>query len=671
MRRAAAITAAITILAVTTSCTSPPSPPPVSGVDLAGFDRAVRPQDDLFGFVNGGWLASTEIPPDRSRYGAFDVLREKADADVRVIAEELDAAADQPGAESQKIADLYASFLDAPRLDALGATPLAAELARIDALTSPADLPAYFGHRARSGLPSPVGFFVQQDVRNATAYVVGVDQAGLTLPDRDYYLVDNDSFTMIKGRFSDYVTQMLTLAGVPDAKAAAPAVVALETRLAQAQWTNVQLRDPIATYNKLPVAQAPGLDWPRYLDSAGAPVTELVVGEPSFFTALGAATTEVPLADWKSYLRFTVVNTYAPVLGTAFADAAFEFHGKLLLGQEQQRPRWKRAVARVNEVLGEAVGKRYVERHFPPEAKQRIDTLVANLIAEFRTSIDELDWMSEPTKAEARDKLSTFAVKIGYPATWKDYSALEIRRDDLIGNLQRSAEVEFARELAKLGKPVDRNEWFATPQTVNAYYNPPMNEITFPAGILQPPFFDARADDAVNYGGIGAVIGHEISHGFDDQGRKFDGTGNLRDWWTPEDVTRFSERTARLVAQYGAYSPVEGGTVNGELTLGENIADLSGMAVAFKAYRRSLAGAPAPMLDGFTGDQRFFIGNAQVWRGKIRDDALRQQLLTDPHSPAQYRSNGVVTNLPGFYEAFDVAPTDKLFRPAEERVALW
>jgi Predicted metalloendopeptidase len=540
----------------------------------------------------------------------------------------------------------------------------------IDALSSTADLAAYFGHRARVGLPSPVGFGIGQDARNATAYVAGVDQSGLSLPDRDYYLNSTDRFTTIRDRFGGYVTQMLALAGVPD-ESAAGRVLALETRLAQASWPKVQLRDPVATYNKLPVAQAPGLDWARFLDAADIDVGDLIVGEPSFFTALGSALTEVPIEDWKAYLRFTLADTYAPYLGTAFTDASFAFRGKLLLGQEEQRPRWKRAVSLLNTRLGEAVGRRYVEKHFPPEAKQRMDALVGNLITAYRSSIDTLDWMSEPTKAEARDKLSKLAVKIGYPSTWKDYSGLDVRGDDLVGNVQRSAAVEFAREAAKLGAPVDRGEWFMTPQTVNAYYNPTLNEIVFPAAILQPPFFDAGADDAVNYGGIGAVIGHEISHGFDDQGRKFDGTGNLRDWWTPDDEKRFTERTAGLVAQYGAYTPVDGGTVNGELTLGENIADLAGLTVALRAYRVSLESGQGPVMDGFTADQRFFMGWAHGWRGKSRDDALRQQLLTDPHSPEQYRTNGVVTNVPGFYEAFGLTPADKLFRPAEQRVALW
>lgn len=671
MRRAAAFVAILTALALVPACAPAPVAPapvaPPSGLDLAGLDRGVRPQDDLFSFVNGTWLRSTEIPPDRSSYGTFDRLTEKSQADVREIAE-ADPGADP---EAHKISDLYASFLDPARLDQLGAAPLAAEFARIDALTGPADLAAYFGHRARAGLSSPVAFAIGQDARNAVAYVAGADQAGTTLPDRDYYLLTDSRYVTIRDRFRGYVSQLLGLAGVADGDHAAAGVLALETRLAKAQWTKVALRDPVASYNKFPVAQAPGLEWPRFLDAAGISTDALVIGEPSFFTALGSALTDVPMQDWKAYLKFTAADDDAAYLSTAFADAAFEFHGKVLQGRQEQRPRWKRAVSLVNAEMGEAVGRRYVERHFPAEAKQRIDALVGNLLATYRTSIDQLDWMSEATKVEARDKLAKLAVKIGYPATWKDYSALEVRRDDLIGNVARSAAVEFVREAAKLGKPVDRGEWFMTPQTVNAYYNSTLNEVVFPAAILQRPFFDAAADDAVNYGAIGAVIGHEISHGFDDQGRKYDATGNLRDWWTPEDERRFTERTAGLVAQYGAYTPVEGGKVNGELTLGENIADLSGVTVSLRAYHHALGDTAAPMLDGFSGDQRFFLGWAQAWRDKIRDDALRQQLLSDPHSPAPDRTNGVVTNVPGFYEAFGLVPGDRLFRPAQERVSLW
>lgn len=647
-------------------CTTPPP----SGLDLSGYDRAIRPQDDLFRFANGGWLNSTEIPPDRVQYGVSDVLADKAEADIRGIAEELDAATDEPGSESQKIADLYASFQDEPRLNALGATPLAPELAQIDSLNNRADLVSYLGHRARAGIAGPIALGIGQDARNASAYAVGADQGTLTLPDRDYYLVDDERFSAIHARLRMYVTQILGLAGIPGADTAASRVFALESRLARAQWTKVALRDPIATYNKFAVGSAPGLNWTSYLTAAGIPTGEVLIGQPSYFAELGAAMTEVPLEDWKSYLKFSLLDAYAPYLSTRFVDTHFEFH-RLLTGQQQLRPRWKRGISLINSAMGEAIGRRYVERYFTPEAKQGMDQLVGNLIAVYRASIDELDWMSAASKAEARNKLDKLSVKIGHPSTWKDYSALAVHRDDLIGNLQRSAAVEHAREVAKLGKPVDRNEWNMTPQTVNAYYNPLLNEIVFPAAFLQPPFFTADADSAANYGGIGAVIGHEISHAFDDQGRKFDGTGNLRDWWTPRDQQRFTERAAGLVAQYSGYRPIEGATINGELTLGENIADLAGVIVAFKAYLRSLGGAAAPSRDGFTGEQRFFLGYAQGWREKIRDDTLRQRLLTDVHSPAEYRTNGVLVNVPAFYEAFGVNPGDRMFRPPDQRVSIW
>ncbi|MHA6792470.1 M13 family metallopeptidase [Pseudonocardia bannensis] len=672
MGRVTGSLAFVAAVALTAACTTS-APPAVSGLDLAGFDRDVRAQDDLFAFANGGWLRSTEIPADRSTYSTFSILSDAAH--VQDIIDDAEAAPDEPGTETQKIADLYAGFMDTARLEALGAGPLAGELAAIDRIAGPDDLVDHFGHRARLGLPAPVELDVEQDYRNATAYIPMAYQAGLTMPDRDYYLSTEDRYVELREKFRAYAAGQLRAAGIADPDTAATRVLDLQTRLAEAQRTNTANRDPISLYNKFPVAEAgaatPGIDWTRYLAAAGVSAPDMLLAQPDYLAALGQALTTVPLEDWKTYLRFGLIDHLASSLSARFADAYFEFHGRALLGQQEQRPRAERGVALVNETLGEAVGKRYVERHFPPQSKERMDELVANLIAEFHRSIDGLDWMSEPTKAQARDKLSSLAVKIGYPEQWKDYSALEIRRDDLVGNKLRSAEVEHEREIARLGKPVDRDVWLMTPQTVNAYYNPNLNEIVFPAAILQPPFFDAAADPAVNYGGIGAVIGHEVSHAFDDQGSKFDGTGNLRDWWTPQDLERFTERTAGLVAQYGAYSPLEGATVNGELTLGENIADLSGLAVALRAYRHSLRGAPAPEIDGFTGPQRFFLGWAQIWRQKTRDDAVRQRLLTDPHSPGQFRTNGVVTNVPGFHEAFGVIESDRLFRPAEQRIRIW
>lgn len=656
------------------ACASTP-PPLGSGLLLPGYDRQVRAQDDLFQFANGAWLRTTEIPADRSQYGAFIALADQAETNLRAIVEDSAARRGAAGSPDQQIGDFYASFMDTARVDALGAAPLKESLDRIDALATPAELARYFGESAAKDVSSPLALYINQDAKNASAYLPNVWQSGLTLPDRDYYLKSDPQFVTIRDKLRAYAARMLGLAGVADPDGSASRVFALENRLAEVQWTAAQERDATATYNKYTVADAtartPGLDWKTYLDAAGVHTTDFVAAEPSYFTALGAALTSVPLADWKPYLKFKLIDDLAPYLSDAFVTARFEFRSRDLTGQQEMRPRWKRGVSAVDNAMGDLLGQRYVQRYFPPDAKQRIDALVSKLIDAYRSSIDGLDWMSDETKAQARDKLSKLAVKIGYPDKWKDYSKLTVARDDLVGNVLRSAQLEHQRDLDRLGKPVDRAEWFVTPQTVNAFYHPSRNEITFPAAILQPPFFDATADDAVNYGGIGGVIGHEISHAFDDQGRKFDGTGNLRDWWTPQDVQRFTERTAALTAQYSAYEPLPGQHINGELTLGENIADLSGLTVAIRAYRLSLGGRPAPTLDGFTGEQRFFLGWAQAWRGKSRDEALRSQLLSDPHSPNSFRANGVVSNLPEYYTAFDVKEGDKLFRPPDQRVKIW
>jgi predicted metalloendopeptidase len=653
----------------------PPPPPPASGLLLAGYDRQVRVQNDLFGFTNGQWVHITEIPADRSRYGAFDALADKSEQNLRAIVEESAAHPGAAGSPDQRIGDFYTSFMDTKRLEALGITPLKPSLARIDALASPADVLRYFAENAQTGTPSPIALSIDQDAKDANAYIPGVSQAGLTMPNRDYYLKSDPQFAKMRDQFRTYASRALGLTGSTDPDGAAGRVLAVETRLAQVQWTAAQDRDATATYNKFSIADAtartPGLDWKAYLDAARVHTPEFIISEPSFFTALGSALTTMPMADWKSYLKFKLIDDLAPYLNNDLVTARFEFRGRDLAGQQEMRPRWKRGVASVDSAMGDLLGERYVQRYFPPDAKARIDTLVGKLIDVYRTSIDGLDWMSDATKAEAKDKLSKLAVKIGYPTKWQDYSKLTVARDDLVGNVVRSAQLEYQRDLDRLGKPVDRAEWFTTPQTVNAYYSPTRNDITFPAAILQPPFFDSKADDAVNYGGIGAVIGHEISHAFDDQGRKFDGTGNLRDWWTPQDVQRFSTRTEALVAQYSAYEPLPGEHINGELTLGENIADLSGLTVAMRAYRLSLGGRAAAVMDGFTGDQRFFLGWSQVWRGKARDEDLRARLLSDPHSPNEFRANGVVSNLPEYYAAFDVKPGDKLFRPPDQRVKIW
>jgi predicted metalloendopeptidase len=672
----------VSLTACATSPESPPAAPPQppvqlgSGLDTAGFDRAVRPQDDLFRFVNGKWIETTEIPADRSNYGAFIALDDQAQANLREIVEAASRDPQRaPGSDAQKIGDFYLSYMDTARADALGLTPLKAALEKIAAIRDRNGVNDYFGHTERLGVIHPVWLYVAQDEKNTTAYIPYVFQRGLTLPDRDYYLKADEKFVTIRAKYVAYVTQVLTRAGVADPTDAAQRILALETRLAQAHWTRVQNRDAVATYNKYSIAKAneltPGFDWNVFFAAAGMPAQDFVITQPSFFTALGVALQEVPVADWKVYLQFKLIDAYAPYLSADLVDLNFDLHGRTLKGIAEIRPRWKRAIEAIDDTMGEIAGRLYVEKHFTPAAKQRMDQLVANLLEAFHVSIDELEWMSPATKVEAQKKLAAFTVKIGYPSKWKDYSALVISKDDLVGNALRSAAVEHARAVGKLGTPVDRTEWLMTPQTVNAYYYPPMNEIVFPAAILHPPFFNVAADDATNYGAIGAVIGHEISHGFDDQGRKYDGQGNLRDWWTEEDAERFSQRAARLVAQYSGYSPLDGMNVNGELTLGENIGDLSGLAVAYKAYQLSLHGAPAPVIDGFTGEQRFFMGWSQVWRRKYREEDLRSRLMTDPHSPSEFRCNGIVTNMNEFYRAFDVKTGDKLYRAPEERVEIW
>ncbi|MGH3672355.1 MAG: M13 family metallopeptidase [Pseudonocardiaceae bacterium] len=666
---------AVTLVGVVTACGGTPAQALGSGLLLPGYDRQVCVQDDLFEFANGHWLHTTEIPPDKTTASAFSTLADESDQHLRTIVEAGAARHGAAGSSDQQLGDFYASFMDTARVDALGSAPVRAPLARIDALTGPADLVRYFAATAKDGISSPIGIAIGQDARNAQAYIPQAFQDGLTMPNRDYYLKTDPQFVTLRNQFRGYVARALGLAGVADADAEASRVLDVENRIAQIQWTAAQDRDATATYNKFTVAdatrQAPGLDWKTYLDAAGVHSPELIIGEPSYFTGLGDALTRIPLADWKSYLKFKLIDDLAPDLSNDFVTARFEFINRDLSGQQQMRPRWKRGVAAVNNAMGDLLGRRYVQQYFPPDAKKRIDALVGKLIEAYRESIDGLDWMSQDTKVEAKNKLSKLAVKIGYPATWKDYSKLTVSRDDLVGNVLRSSQLEYQRNLDRLGKPVDRQEWFTTPQTVNAYYQPTRNDITFPAAILQPPFFDPKADDAVNYGGIGAVIGHEISHAFDDQGRKRDGTGSLRDWWTPQDVQRFTARTTALAAQYSAYEPLPGEHVNGELTLGENIADLSGLTVALRAYRLSLGGRPAAVMNGFTGEQRFFLGWAQVWRGKTRDKDLRVQLLSDPHSPDEFRTNGVVSNLPEYYTTFDVKQGDKLFRPPGQRVTIW
>jgi len=659
-----------------TSAPVAPAPVLASGLLLDGYDRSVRAQDDLHEFAGGQWLAATAIPADRSSWGTFAILDELAERQVREIAEAAAARTDhEPGSDLQKIGDLYASFMDEQAIDAAGLEPLQADFARIRALASHADVVRYIGESQRRLQRTPFSYYVGQDAGDATRYIGTVQQGGLSMPDRDYYLLQDPTHAAYRKQHLAYVEQMLTLAGAKDTAARAQRIQQLETRIAAIHWSKVQNRDPLANYNKTSPIElaklAPQFDWTALLAAAGAPIESIDINQPTYIAALAKLVEATPLPQWREYFFFQLLDVSGPYLAAPFAVAHFDFHSRVLQGVQQQPARWKRAVSLVNGNVGHLVGKEYVRLHFRPESKARMLELVGNLRAAFDASIDTLDWMGPATRAAAKGKLAKLSVKIGYPDVWQDYTPLAIERGELFGNMQRSAEYKFARSLAKLGKPIDRTEWFMTPQTVNAYFSPMLNEIVFPAAILQPPFFDAAADDAVNYGGIGGVIGHEISHGFDDSGRQYDGDGNLRDWWTAEDAARFKALADRLVAQYGEYTMPNGQHLNGRLTLGENIGDLSGLAVAWRAYQRSLAGQPAPVLDGFSGAQRFFLGWAQGWRTKYRDENLRMRVLTDPHSPARFRVNGVVVNQDAFHEAFGVDVGDGMYLPPEERVKIW
>lgn len=650
-----------------------------SGIDTSHVDAEIRPQDDLFRHVNGQWLETAEIPADRSADGAFYALREKAEADLRAIIEAVAAQGDaEPGSEAQKVGDLFASFMDEERIESLGLKPIEDELAEVEAIQDKAAFVRALARLERGGTSGLFAAYVDTDGKQSDRYIIYLGQGGLGLPDESYY--KDEKYEEVRDQYVAHIARMFELAGIAEPQAQAEKVMAVETHLAANHWDRVKSRDDSLTYNKTNrqglSALMPGFDWGAYLDALGTgdtPIEEMIVRQPSFFEALAKALDDLPFDDWKAWLTWNVLNSHASLLSKSFVDEDFEFYGKTLTGTPENRPRWKRAVAAVEGGLGEAVGKLYVEKHFPPDAKERMKDLVANLIEAYRQGIASLDWMSEETKQKAFIKLDTFTPKIGYPDSWRDYSSLTIDRDDLVGNIQRVHSFELARQLAKLGKPVDRGEWFMTPQTVNAYYNPGMNEIVFPAAILQPPFFDLEADDAANYGAIGAVIGHEIGHGFDDQGSKYDGEGNLNNWWTESDRTEFEARAASLIAQYDAYEPKQlpGENVNGALTIGENIGDLGGLTIAHRAYQLALKGEEAPVIDGLTGDQRFFFGWAQVWRTKYRDAEMRRRLAIDPHSPAEFRCNGVIRNMPEYYEAFDVKPGDALFLPVEHRVKIW
>ncbi|OIN80022.1 M13 family metallopeptidase [Mycobacterium malmoense] len=653
-----------------------------SGIDLSYVDANARPQDDLFGHVNGRWLAEYEIPPDRATDGAFRDLFDRAEEQVRDLIVEASQEGAPGGTDQRRIGDLYASFLDEEAVERRGLQPLHDELALIDDAADPVKLAAALGALQRTGVGGGVALYVDTDAKDSARYLVHFAQSGIGLPDESYFR--DERHAEVLAAYPGHIARMFDLVFGGDTRdhaETAARIVELESKLAAAHWDVVKRRDADLSYNLRTFAElqtdAVGFDWTGWVTALGGTpdaLVELVVRQPDYLTAFAALWESVDLDAWKSWARWRVIRARAPWLTDDLIAADFDFYGRLLTGAEQIRDRWKRGVSLVEGLMGDAVGKLYVQRHFPPGAKARIDALVDNLQEAYRVSIGELDWMTPQTRQRALAKLGKFTAKVGYPAKWRDYSKLVIDRDDLYGNYQRGYAVNHDRELAKLGGPVDRDEWFMTPQTVNAYYNPGMNEIVFPAAILQPPFFDAEADDAANYGGIGAVIGHEIGHGFDDQGAKYDGDGNLVDWWTDDDRTEFGARTRALIEQYDGFVPRglgDGHHVNGAFTVGENIGDLGGLSIALLAYQLSLGGQRAPVIDGLSGVQRVFYGWAQVWRTKSREAEAIRRLAVDPHSPPEFRCNGVVRNIGAFYDAFGVAEGDALFLDPQRRVRIW
>ena len=645
------------------------------GVDLAARDMSVDPGNDFFRYANGTWLANTQIPADRTRWGTFDILRDKSDRDQRAIIEEVAAAGGAPGSVQQKIADYYNTYLNQDAIDALGMAPLQLEIDEINAARTHEDI-VRIAARPGVAVNFPIATYVSLDQRNPDRYCVGMTHAGIGLPEREYYRRTDGQFPAIREAYVAHIERMLTLANQSDPAGKARAIMALETRIAELHWPIADRRDRSRTYNLKTRAEIVALSddfpWDAGFEAQGLEgVNEIVVRELSAIGPLAQLYTRTPVSTWRAYLIAHLVRNNAPVLPRTVDDAVFDFYGKTLNGQPEQRERWKRSVDAVNGSLGEAVGQVYVQRHFPPEAKAQMAELVENLRRAYGERIDRLSWMSAETKVAAREKLATFRPKIGYPDRWKDYSALDVRAGDAFGNNKRYQIWDWEFDRARLGRASDRDEWFMTPQTVNAYYNPVFNEIVFPAAILQPPFFDPNADPAVNYGAIGGVIGHEMGHGFDDQGAKSDARGVLRDWWNANDVASFTQVTDRLVEQYNGFSPLEGINVNGRLTLGENIGDNGGLQVSYHAYQLSLGGQPAETLDSMSGDQRFFLGWAQAWRSLIRDEALRNQVMTDPHSPAIYRCNGTVRNMDAWYAAFDVQAGDALYLAPADRVTIW
>ncbi|TWE07335.1 M13 family metallopeptidase [Rudaeicoccus suwonensis] len=646
-----------------------------SGVTLENFDRSVRPQDDLFGFVNGTWVKNTEMPSDRGRFGSFDKLRESAEAAVHELIEQAAATSAPEGSPKRQVGDLFASFMDTERIEQLGAGALADDLALIDGIASAPDLLRVSGQLTRRGVDGFVDFYSVADAKDSAHNILYVMQAGIGLPDESYYREDDHA--ELRAKYVEHMTRLLGLAGVDGGQA--ETVMALETRLAAAHWDRVACRDAVKTYNKLSRAQleelSPGVDWDAWLDGVGGEARILEpanIEQPSYLTGFAEALRDEPISAWKSWLTWRLVSERAQFLHEAMVDERFDFAGRTLSGIPENKERWKRGVGLVERLIGDAAGQLYVEQHFPPHAKARMEQLVANLVEAYRRDFETLEWMGEETRAKALEKLAAFTPKIGYPKQWKDYSSIAIRADDLIGNIAAATAWEVDRMLSRVGDPIDVDEWFMTPQTVNAYYMPVMNEIVFPAAILQPPFFDVDAEDAVNYGGIGGVIGHEIGHGFDDQGSRYDGDGNLTDWWTEQDRTAFDALAQKLIAQFDQLEPRDapGNKVNGALTIGENIGDLGGLTIGYKAFQIAQEQTPSPELDGFTGNQRFFIGWAQVWCGKAREAEAKRLLTIDPHSPTDARAN-VARNLREFAEAFEVSENDGMYLAETDQVRIF
>lgn len=643
--------------------------------DRSGEDPAVRPQDDLFRAVNGQWLRDTPIPADKSSWGNFRILADRADGRIHTLLDQMATEKFAAGSNDAKISDFYRSFIDEAALDRAGAAPLKPWLAEVRDLHNAHDVAVLMG-RMQGVVATPLALAVQPDQNDPTMNLPLTWQSGLGLPSRDYYLSNDPRMAKARAAYMVYLQTLFNLAGDKHAPRSARKVMEFEKKLAKAQWTEVANRDSLKTFNPTRVAdlqkKAPGMDWSAFFDAASMKgVDRLNLSQPDYIASVAKLVKTTRVATWKLYFQARLMDSYADVLSKPWRNADFAFHAKALQGQEVPQARWQQGVKALDGALGEAVGKVYVEHYFPADHKARMQELVGNLLKAYAQSIDGLTWMSPATKEQARVKLSKYTTKIGYPDKWRDYSGLEVKPGDALGNAIRAGRFEYEREAAKVGQPVDRTEWGMTPQTVNAYYNPSMNEIVFPAAILEPPFFDMAADDASNYGAIGAVIGHEISHGFDDQGAKYDGDGRLHDWWTPADAKAFAALTDRLVAQFNAYEPLPGHHVNGQLTLGENIADLSGLQIAYKAWKLSLDGKTAPVINGLTGDQRFFYSFARVWRGKRREEALLQQITRDPHSPEEFRANGAVINSDAFHKAFGTQAGDKMWKPEDQRIRIW